>query len=403
MPSQKDGGVFYYRCLTPMVELKKSFPDRYEIIITSDLSIAWQKITNTDILIIHNCLYSNKIQMLVWNLVCEAKKIGVKVVLDIDDYWNYGEQHPLYNMCMVNQYPTKATVNLNLFDCITTTTERLKSEIYEYNPNVHILENAISENDTQFTVNKNPSQRLRFGITGSSSHTTDIKQIVNEEKCIFDYLDKDTIDKIQFVLCGFSIEGKCIKTDENGELYTEPLKPEDIWWVKLEKQITKDYTLVSPEYKELLLKYDRSDENYDASNEPYKRIWSKSITNHEYGGIYENIDVLMIPLTDTKFNSMKSSLKFVEAGFTNTMGLASNVKPYTDYGTNYKNCIFVEDMTPKGWADKITEIVNHPDERRIITEKLHNKATIEQNIDSVTIERDLLYRSLVGNTKRISY
>jgi len=61
MPSQKDGGVFYYRCLTPMIALKKSFPDRYEIIITSDLSIAWQKITNTDILIIHNCLYSNKI------------------------------------------------------------------------------------------------------------------------------------------------------------------------------------------------------------------------------------------------------------------------------------------------------------------------------------------------------
>ena len=156
---------------------------------------------------------------------------------------------------------------------------------------------------------------------------------------------------------------------------------------------------MSPEYKEALLRYDKSDANFDTSNEPYKRIWSTSITDFEYGKIYEDIDVLMIPLTDTKFNSMKSSLKFVESGFTNTMGLASNVKPYTDYGVNYKNCIFVEDMTPKGWAEKITEVVNHPDERKIITEKLHNKATVEQDIDLISRERDVMYRNLLKNFK----
>lgn len=169
--------------------------------------------------------------MRVWNLVAEAKKIGVKTVLDMDDYWNYGQEHPAFKICIANDYPIKATVNFNLFDCITVTTERFKTEIYPYNRNVFVLENAISKDDPQFTTNKIPSRRLRFGLTGGSSHTNDIKQIVNESESIFDYLDKDIIDHIQFVLCGFNIQGVRIKIDENGKQTQEDLDKDEIWWV----------------------------------------------------------------------------------------------------------------------------------------------------------------------------
>lgn len=395
LPSEIIGGAFYYRCLTPMIGLKKNYPDKYEIFITNDFDTAWQQIRNVDILIIHTCLYENKTQMRVWNLVTEAKKIGIKTVLDMDDYWNYGQEHPAFKMCIANDYPIKATVNFSLFDCITVTTERFKAEIYPYNRNVFVLENAISKNDPQFTTNKIPSKRLRFGITGGSSHTNDIKQIVNENESVFDYLDKDMIDHIQFVLCGFNIKGKRIKIDENGKQTQEDLNTDEVWWVQLEKQITKNYSIVSPEYKELLLKYDGSDEHYDASNEPYRRIWSKSIKDFEYGKIYDNIDVLMVPLTDTKFNQMKSELKFTESGFTNTAVLSSNVKPYTDYGIDGVNCVFVEDMTPKGWAYNMIRIYENENLRNNLAFELNKKVMKERDIELISKKRDKLYSSMV--------
>lgn len=85
--------------------------------------------------------------MKLWNLVTEARKIGVCTILDIDDYWNYGREHPLFKICMANELPIKAPVNFNLFDCVTTTTEFLKSKIVPYNKNVFIMENAISVDD----------------------------------------------------------------------------------------------------------------------------------------------------------------------------------------------------------------------------------------------------------------
>lgn len=130
-----------------MLKLKEMFPNDYEVFITNDLDAAWQQIKNIQILIVHNCMYDNKTQMKMWNLVTEAKKIGVKVILDIDDYWNYGEEHPMIKLCMANWFPVKAPVNFNLFDYVTTTTERLRKEILPYNRNVYVFENGISVED----------------------------------------------------------------------------------------------------------------------------------------------------------------------------------------------------------------------------------------------------------------
>ena len=200
---------------------------------------------------------------------------------------------------------------------------------------------------------------------------------------------------MQIVLCGFNIEGKKISIDENGNRKVDPIDVSEVWWTKLEKQITKDYSIVSPEYKEMLMRYDGSDADYDASNEPYRRIWSKSIVKPEYGRVYEDIDVLLVPLNDTFFNSMKSVVKFTEAGFTNTAVISSKVAPYTDYGRNMVNCLFVDDMTPRGWARKIMELVDNEQLRFDITKNLHNKVVQEHNIEMVSRKRDKLYSKLV--------
>lgn len=398
IPSDTQGGVFYYRTLTPMVQLKQMFPEKYEVFITNDIQQAWQSLKQIQILIVHNCLYDDKMQIKVWNLVTEAKKIGIKTILDMDDYWNYGEEHPLFKICMANAFPVKAPVNFNIFDCVTTTTERLKKEILPYNKNVYILENCISKNDGQYSMKKNPSKRIRLGLTGGSSHTNDIKQLIGEDESFLDYLSDCIRNKIQLVLCGFNVEGKKLVLNEHGNVSEQrKLDPNEVWWVQLEKQITKDYSIVSDEYRQLLLKYDGSDEQFDSSNEPYRRVWTKSIKDMEYGHIYENIDILLVPLTDTKFNNQKSALKFVEAGFTNTAVISSNVPPYSDYGVDYRDCIFVDKPTPKCWAEVIEGIVNRPDKLKLITRNLREKALDLNEAEKITKKRGALYEKIMNS------
>ena len=263
------------------------YPDKYEIYITNDIAVAWKQLGSSHILIVHNCLYDMDLQFRIWNLVTEAKKIGVKTVLDMDDYWNYGEQHPLYQISVNGKYHVKSAMNLNLFDCVTTTTERLKAALEEYGRHVFVIENGISNDDGQFSVKKNQSRRIRFGITGGASHITDIKQMFDENDGVFDHLSDNMLDKIQIVLCGFNTVGKHIKFDEKGNKTEEAMKPEEVWWAQLERQITKDYSIVSEAYKEVLLKYDeKAEEEYFSGlrangitefDEPYRRVWSKKI------------------------------------------------------------------------------------------------------------------------------
>jgi hypothetical protein len=92
---------------------------------------------------------------------------------------------------------------------------------------------------------------------------------------------------------------------------------------------------------------------------------------------------------------MKSALKLVEAGFTNTAAMCSNVKPYTDYGTDGVNCLFVDDMTPKGWAYNIIKLYENEDLRNNLAFELNKKVLKERDIDLISKKRDKLYSSIV--------
>jgi hypothetical protein len=50
----------------------------------------------------------------------------------------------------------------------------------------------------------------------------------------------------------------------------------------------------------------------------------------EYMNFYNEADACLIPLVQSKFNSMKSNLKVLEAATKNAAVIASNVKPYSD-------------------------------------------------------------------------
>ena len=71
----------------------------------------------------------------------------------------------------------------------------------------------------------------------------------------------------------------------------------------------------------------------------------------QYAQLYKFFDVSLSPLKNSKFNKCKSELKVVEAGFTRTAIIASNVTPYKEVIKHGETGILCS--TPKEWKEAI--------------------------------------------------
>jgi glycosyltransferase involved in cell wall biosynthesis len=355
------GGVYYYRVYTPMKALAEKHPDEFDITIDNHWKFTPQEIDeigkNYSIVWIHNCLYISEIQEEVWKMIIYCRKVYfTKFILDLDDYWDYNKFHPQYNISQFNAFPDKMMINFKLFDYITTTTEYFKIVISEYfsSDRIYVFPNAISLKDHQFSTYKTESHRIRLGITGGSSHTEDIKQLLEFPK----YLTEKQLNQIELVFCGYDTKNaEKLEIDENGKVISRnKLDLSDNWWVKTENKFKQE------------LKY-------------YTRVESKSIVNGEYGGIYKDIDVLLIPLCNNKFNRCKSELKLIEAGFTNTAFICSDVIPYNNFSKANLGFNFIKNPNPQEWAKSIKKIIRNPE----LIEEIKRKNR-EQILQSRTLE-----------------
>lgn len=367
IPSTMTGGVYYYRVYTPMKCLVDKYPGEFDITINNTwkyTDVEKDEIgKNFDIVCFHQCLFTSSFQEEVWKMIIYCKKqYGTKFVLDIDDWFDYGKTHPAYNACIFNMFPEKMMMNFKLFDYVTTTTEYFKDIISEYFPEdkIYVFENAISSNDEQFSVKKNKSDKLRLGITGGSSHTEDIKQLLEFPK----YLTEKQLDEIELVFCGYDNKNaENVVIDETGKVVERtPLADKDNWWVQTENKFKQEV-------------------------KHYKRIESKDIMKGEFGKIYEDIDVLLVPLTNNKFNRCKSELKFIEAGFTNTAVISSKVIPYSNFGVNEEDCLFVKEPTPQAWAKAIKKILREKELFYKIRDINSLRVKYSRNLEDITKKR----------------
>lgn len=367
IPSTMTGGVYYYRVYTPMKCLVDKYPGEFDITINNTwkyTDVEKDEIgKNFDIVCFHQCLFTSSFQEEVWKMIIYCKKqYGTKFVLDIDDWFDYGKTHPAYNACIFNMFPEKMMMNFKLFDYVTTTTEYFKDIISEYFPEdkIYVFENAISSNDEQFSIKKNKSDKLRIGLTGGSSHTEDIKQLLEFPK----YLTEKQLDEIELVFCGYDNKNaENVVIDETGKVVERtPLADKDNWWVQTENKFKQEV-------------------------KHYKRIESKDIMKGEFGKIYEDIDVLLVPLTNNKFNRCKSELKFIEAGFTNTAVISSNVIPYSNFGVNEEDCLFVKEPTPKAWAKSIKKILREKELFYKIRDINSLRVKYSRNLEDITKKR----------------
>lgn len=214
-----------------------------------------------------------------WGVEIPASKLGelqskgVKIVYSLDDFWQFSDNHPYYNNpVQIKTEQNNVIRNLILSDAVIVTTERLALQVLPYNENVAIVPNFLDEKD--FNLVKTESNKLRVGIIGSVSHAPDwelLKGVINRIA-----KNKDLVEKCQFVICGYSQGPAWDKT------------------VNMFK-VKKNLDIVVKEGKSV----------------------------YEYMELYNDLDVVLMPLENTEFNVCKSALKLMECTLSKTVPVGS--------------------------------------------------------------------------------
>jgi glycosyltransferase involved in cell wall biosynthesis len=204
-------------------------------------------------------------------------KHGLKVIVDLDDWVNLPTYHPQYRH--YKEEAAKMIIeSVRNADCVTVTTDRLYQKVKEYNPNTHVLPNALPYGHDQFvpkTLNTDYCP-FNFVYAGQSSHLEDVRLM---------HADINRANKldVSFTLAGYSSKSPTV-------------------WNAIEKVFSV--------------------------HRNYRRLESLPLT--EYMKVYDEADCSLVPLCLNDFNSCKSNLKFLEAGAKKIPVISSWVPPYRD-------------------------------------------------------------------------
>lgn len=387
-------GIGKYRSVDPHVKMQELYPD-HKIDIEHNLDQSdMKKFDDYDMVVFHKII--NGDYNLTKKILRYLKNKDIRSMVDVDDYWTFDTRHPNFYMHNHNK------VNKNLIDIIkscdyvSTTTEIFAEQISKLNKNVFVFPNAVDPEEKQFQHKpvENVSNRLRIGWLGGSTHEHDIQLL----RPIFTQ-DQKIMDQLQFVLCGFDIRGTRWEFNKDtGKSEQRSIKPKESVWYRYEQLFTRDYRLLNgdDEYYDRLMEFKKfTDETYDL-DKPYRRIWTEQVNSYAKG--YNNFDVALVPLEESKYTSMKSQLKIIEAGFFKKAVIASNVPPYT-LDLNDSNSLLVNPRrNHKDWVKNVKKLLANPSLVTELGEALYDTVKDKFNLNNVTVNRADAYEyALTGN------
>lgn len=389
-------GVGKFRSIDPHVLLQNLYPEDFHVDIVYEFPYDdpnfWKKY---QIVHFHRSIGPDfeKTQQLIPKL----RDWGIKTIADIDDYWMPGKEHPIHDVIKFNKLNEKIVANLRVADYVTTTTSLFANEISKSNKNVIVLPNAINPNENQFKEPTLESDRLRIGWLGGSSHLHDLQLLDQSFSKLITHKDK-----LQYVLCGFDTRGTVTEINaQTGEHKKRDILPHETVWSNYEKIFTQNYSIISEEYKNYLLKY--TQEPYNNENrESYVRVWTRPVQS--YAKNYSKFDISLAPIKNHIFNRMKSQLKVIEAGFYKKAIIASNIGPYTlDLKHCLKNGNFIdgnallvdENRNHSDWAKFIEKLMRNPNMVKDMGERLYETVKDKYDLNLVTKTRMEFYKSIL--------
>ena len=395
LPSDKTG-VGKFRSIDPHVCLQNNHSEDFHVDIDYEPKVNdinyWKQY---DIVHFHRTVgheYENSV-----NLIQKLNGMGIVTIMDLDDYWLPTKEHPVHQLVVQNNLHKKIIENLKVASHVTTTTSIFADEMRKFNKNVYVLPNAINPNEPQFKYETSPSDKLRFGWLGGSSHLHDLKLLDGTISKLSSHKDK-----FSMYLCGFDIRGTVTEINQQtGEQKQRDIKPEETVWARYEEIFTNKYGMVDPKHKDFLFKF--KDEEYVTDTLPfYNRVWTKPVTS--YASNYRLFDVSLAPIKNHIFNRVKSQLKVIEAGFYKKAIIASNVGPYTiDLKHSLKNGEFTdgnallvdEARNHSDWSKYMKKLIDNPNFAYDLGQRLYETVKDTYDLNKVTKDRAELYKSLV--------
>ena len=244
-------------------------------------------------------LFYNRVSMFDNNLEETKKQLGCKIVVDMDDSWLLPTNHLNYQDYLhMNQ---QIENNLRVADAVTCTNDRLANLIKPFNQNVHIIPNALPYGYHQFTSEKSEDEKIRIFWCGGITHEGDLELLKNPFRKLS--LHKD---KIKMVLGGYTA------TDELSK-----------WlWDKMLSYFSNSMKL-----------------DYEIIN---------GTTPNMYMSMYNNADIMVVPLLKSDWSACKSNLKLLEAATKGIPVICSKVEPYA-----------IDTDAPVLWVEKQSDWFKH--------------------------------------------
>lgn len=310
--------------------------------------------------------------------VDEVKQLqgnGMKIVVDVDDYWDIPATHPNYHWFKQGGIAVLTEEHIRLANVVTCTTNRLRDQILPLNKNVVVIPNALPFDRDHYQPGDRVRAReisghdkLRFMYLGGITHAEDIGILEGKFQRIGgdDYIK----NRAEFLLCGYVATHQDVKIYDN----REDLKAKNDN-CRVENRLVK------------------TDADYMA--EVFRRTNSfriyPSVDLENYLNYYDSADVAIAPLQDTFWNSMKSELKVIEAAAKHVPIIASKVAPYSDMKSD-AGIIWV--TQPKQWLEHIRYCIKNPEYVKEQGEQLYEQVSKDYDLININKLRMQVFNSL---------
>lgn len=394
-------GVGKFRILSPYTYIQENYQDDFHIDIKSSVEDDDKEFDSYDIVIFHSFIHNKSpfeknISRIEW-----LKSKGIITIIDNDDYWEPDFRHPMHGQIIKSETPRKKVQMLKLADHVTVTTpifrDTIKSRLGL--KNVQVFPNAIDETEPQYRPNPIKSDKIRFGWLGGSSHLYDLELLKNGIGTTY----SASKDKVQFVLCGFDLRGTVTEIDSvTNQSKVRNIKPEETVWYQYEKIFTENYNILDQNYKSHLQSF--KEEEYDDIDLPYRRRWTLPIS--KYATNYNHFDVSLAPLVPTMFNSNKSQLKVIEAGFHKKVIIASETDPYTmdiinavdngKFNDNGNGLLVNPNRNHRDWGKQMKRIIDNPNMIEDLGNRLYETVKVKYSLKKVSEDRVQFIKSIIN-------
>ena len=327
--SHPNSGCGYHRVCLPM-----GYMDNIEGVI-SNYPTEEMLSTNYDILLF------NRISLWDNNLNAIREAINCKVVCDMDDDWILPSNHLNYNdyQNMIGRIEN----NLLMSDLVTCTNERLAERIYPFNKSVEIFPNALPFGEGQFIADKKESELIRIFWAGGCTHEHDLELLKYPIQRLM-----QNRNKIKMVLGG----------------YTNDDASRTVW--------------------------DKMLNHFTASKRLQYEAYA-GMRPTEYFEMYENADIMLVPLVANEWSKGKSNLKLLEASVKNIPVICSKVEPYSL--DSDAPILWVEKQSD--WYKHLNFLINNEKARQDYGQALGEWGRKKYNLFDINPRRRSAFKSII--------